>query len=243
MKATFTLLLTTFYFCAFCQTVKTTRTDFSVQVNEYTIVKDEKGERVSFPEVMRMVSSGRYTLDPVLEKRAEVMEYTIRPTRQQDIGKREVVMRTPGTENFLKPEPGTPLPDFVIYDTEGKPVRNADLKGKIVVINFWFTLCKPCLYEMPAINKLAAHYTKRNDVVFIAPTLEDRDQVLHFMTLQPFAYTACPNATSITDALKVETYPTHLVVGRDGKIFTSYAGGLPNTEDVLRNDIDAALKQ
>lgn len=95
---------------------------------------------------------------------------------------------------------------------------------------------------MNLLNKLANAYRNNFDVVFIAPTMDSRDTLNNFVQEHPFAYQICPLATPITDSLKIQTYPTHLVVGRDGKIFSSYAGGLPGVDDVLHRDIEAALK-
>lgn len=53
---------------------------------------------------------------------------------------------------------GTPSPDYVIYDSEGKAMKLADLKGKVVVMNIWATWCAPCVTEMPTLAKLQAAY-------------------------------------------------------------------------------------
>lgn len=52
----------------------------------------------------------------------------------------------------------TPPPDYAFYDASGKPVKIADLKGKVVVMNIWATWCAPCVTEMPTLAKLQAAY-------------------------------------------------------------------------------------
>lgn len=59
------------------------------------------------------------------------------------------------------PAQPTPPPDYVIYDQAGKPLKIADLKGKVVVMNIWATWCAPCKIEMPTLAKLQAAYADR----------------------------------------------------------------------------------
>ena len=226
------------------QKVKTTitRTGFGVQVDENTLIVDSSGTRVSYPDVLKMIYAGNYTLDPIRNSKKEITAYLIRPGRRSDAGKREEVMRTPGTEGLPKPKVGELVPDFLIHDMKGNAITPENLKGKITVISFWYVTCKSCLIEMPSINGLAELYNNNPEVVFLAPTPEPQFTVKKFEEIQYFSYTACPEANSIIDALKVKVYPTHVVVGRDGRIISSYSGGLPGVEVLIKRDIDRALK-
>lgn len=53
---------------------------------------------------------------------------------------------------------GKPSPDYVFYNEQGRPMRLADLKGQVVVMNIWATWCAPCKVEMPTLAKLQAAY-------------------------------------------------------------------------------------
>jgi thiol-disulfide isomerase/thioredoxin len=53
-------------------------------------------------------------------------------------------------------------PDYAFYDQAGKPVKVADLKGKVVVMNLWATWCAPCVVEMPTLAKLQAEYAGKD---------------------------------------------------------------------------------
>jgi thiol-disulfide isomerase/thioredoxin len=228
----------------FCQMKSTTsKSQFMVQVDENTIVKDSLGNRMAFPIVMKLLSGGAYTLDPVRDKNGKAYEYKLRATKKADAGNRETVIRNPGEENLPKPKIGDTLPAFEMADMNGTIISQNDLKGKVVVINFWFSLCKPCLYEMPAINELAASYKGRNDILFLAPNWEKREPIEKFMTIQKMEYRVFPEAIPMIDALKIRAYPTSLVVGKDGKITASYAGGMVGIEGLLKTAIDAALER
>lgn len=53
---------------------------------------------------------------------------------------------------------GCQMPNFKGTTHIGKPMSRASLKGKVVVMNFWFIGCKPCVAEMPALNRLVERY-------------------------------------------------------------------------------------
>lgn len=74
----------------------------------------------------------------------------------------------------LKDLEGCQMPDFEAKTLAGKILSRKSLKGKIVVMNFWFIGCKPCVAELPALNKLVQHY-KAKDIVFIAFGNSGRD--------------------------------------------------------------------
>jgi peroxiredoxin len=72
---------------------------------------------------------------------------------------------------------GSPAPEIVLPDLQGRDVKLSDLRGKVVLVNFWATWCKPCKEEMPAMQ---ASYDKLRDkgfVVLAVNELEDTARV------------------------------------------------------------------
>lgn len=244
MKPLFTLLLSVAFASVFSQMASTTkRTDFTISIDENTVVKDMNGQRVPYAFVLKMMATGQYTIDLVKDIHGNAIECKLREVKKEDAGKRETYMRTPGTENLPKPLIGQALPNFEMGTLDSKLITSDDVKGKVTVLCFWYGNCKTCINEIPLLNELSNKYVSTGDVVFIAPTIDYRDSVSQFIVTHPFNYTVCPHATALTDELKVEIYPTHLVVGRDGRVISSYSGGLPGVDDLINRDIDAALKK
>ncbi len=62
---------------------------------------------------------------------------------------------------------GEPAPNFQLRDLNGRQVALSDLRGKVVLLNFWATWCGPCRVEMPAMEKLYRVFS-RNDFEILA---------------------------------------------------------------------------
>ena len=245
MKKIFLLLAFLVHVLLHAQTnsLNINRTNFSISLDENTVVKNAKGERVPYAVVMKLIATGKFTIDLVKDIHGNATECKLREVKKDDTGKREVYMRIPGTENNPKPEVGNTLHYVDLATMDDKKMLSADdYKGKIVVINFWYSNCKTCINEIPLLNDLASKYKNNSDIIFIAANPDKREIVQEFLKAQSFSYTVCPQATSLIDDLKIQIYPTHLVIGRDGKILNSYSGGLPGIDDVLKKDVEEALK-
>lgn len=68
----------------------------------------------------------------------------------------------PKREEVIAPgEIGSQLPDFSVEDLQGRKLSSADLRGKVVLIDFWATWCQPCKKEMPGYQKLLDRYGSR----------------------------------------------------------------------------------
>jgi cytochrome c biogenesis protein CcmG, thiol:disulfide interchange protein DsbE len=71
---------------------------------------------------------------------------------------------------------GSPAPDFTVQDTDRK-VRLDDLKGKIVVLNFWTSWCEPCIVEMPSLSRLQKQMGSQ--VTVLAVSTDDDPTAYH----------------------------------------------------------------
>ncbi|MEO8854643.1 MAG: TlpA disulfide reductase family protein [Ginsengibacter sp.] len=111
---------------------------------------------------------------------------------------------------------GQQLPDFNLYDINGNKLSSDQLKGKPVVINFWFTECAPCIQEMPALNEIRQKF-KDSDVVFLAITFDKKSTVQNFLKRYNFDFTAVPDAVAYCENM-TGIFPLTLFVDRSGII-------------------------
>lgn len=138
-------------------------------------------------------------------------------------------------------------PAFSLTSLDGQQFDLGSLRGKVVVLDFWFTGCAPCLEEIPKLNSLVDEF-KDKDVVFIAPTWDKEPLLRTFVKDYPFKYHIIPNAQEFVrencrDGLGSVIIPVHLVINQEGKVELKSDGGLttegtgPKRFDDLRNTI------
>ena len=76
---------------------------------------------------------------------------------------------------------GKAAPSFDVPDIDAKWVNTAELKGKIVVLNFWFIGCVGCMGEIPKLSALADKFKDNNDVVFLAVATNTPQELRAFL--------------------------------------------------------------
>jgi peroxiredoxin len=126
-----------------------------------------------------------------------------------------------------------PAPDFSVSALDGAGLKLSDLKGKVAVLNFWFTTCAPCRVEIPGLNKLVEEFAD-SDVAFIGFALDGADALRMFLGDHPFAYRIVPQAEDIARLYGVTAFPAHVLIDKDGRIAYSVTGGSPDRHEQLR---------
>lgn len=124
-------------------------------------------------------------------------------------------------------------PPFRVTTLSGETMDRAGLDGKVVVLNFWFTACAPCVVEMPSLNGLVQEFAEQ-PVVFLAPAIDDEENLRSFLKDHEFLYRVVPDAGELHGEFEVSAYPTHMIVDREGRIRHVLSGGDRDTDDRLR---------
>ena len=132
-------------------------------------------------------------------------------------------------------------PGFEVKTLDGESLRSADLKGKVVVLNFWYVGCVPCQVEMPGLNRLV-EYFKSEEIVFIGFALDDEGRLREFLKITPFKYKIVAGSSSIVKQYGVSAYPTHVLINKQGQIEFTMTGGSPERHEELRPLIRGLLK-
>jgi thiol-disulfide isomerase/thioredoxin len=140
---------------------------------------------------------------------------------------------------------GAPPPDYALAGPDGRPVKLADFKGKVVVMNVWATWCGPCKVEMPTLAKLQAAYAgKPVEVVEVSiDTPEDTEKAKQFLAqYAPLKFYQDP-AAKLPFVLKppAEGTPITVIYGKDGREISRKNGASDWTAPEVKAQIDKAL--
>ena len=126
------------------------------------------------------------------------------------------------------------VPSMPLRSFDGRNVDLADLRGKVVVLNFWGSWCIPCREEAPALES-AWQATRDNDVQFVGVNVwEAESDALNFIREQRLTYTNLLDpAGSLAVELGLTGIPETYFVNRDGKLIRRWIG--PITDEQIRN--------
>jgi thiol-disulfide isomerase/thioredoxin len=143
------------------------------------------------------------------------------------------------------PVVGQKLPAFKLTSLDGKPLSNASLKGKVVLIDFWASWCGPCKKASPLMQKLHTTYSSKGLVVigFNTDDADSKGITAKYAKEHKYTYKFAPNAMNLAQSWNVSGIPRFILVGRDGKVAWDNVGYNPADEKVFMSKIEAALKK
>lgn len=110
---------------------------------------------------------------------------------------------------------GDKFPTFSATDIDGRKWTNADVKGKVMVLNLWYTGCGPCCAEMP---ELSLWKQEMPDVMFFSSTFEDAERVRPVLQKQGFNWIHLVNDIQFTKFIGGNGYPMFIIVDEKGVI-------------------------
>lgn len=137
-------------------------------------------------------------------------------------------------------------PDFSLQDIKGNKAALANLKGKVVYINFWASWCPPCKEEFPELNKLAEKY-KDSDFIILAVNVDkvksNMDDFLSKMPLpsKNMIILVDPKA-SVVSSYNARAMPTSFIVDKEGVIRYMHLGFNEKDPEKWVKEIESILK-
>jgi len=135
-------------------------------------------------------------------------------------------------------------PDFTLKSRSGENVKLSELRGDVVMINFWASWCAPCRQEMPLLEDM---YKKYNDLGFVLLGVnveEDSSKASELLREVPVSFPVLYDTTNdVTKLYKVVAMPSTVMVDRDGNMRYLHRGYLPGYEEEYIKQIKELVRE
>lgn len=142
------------------------------------------------------------------------------------------------------PAIGVKAPDFASKSDSGRNVRLSELRGQVVVINFWASWCNPCRQELPLLNKIYTQYRNAGFMLLavnVDDNRRDAEAMLKRMNLRfPTLFDGDKNVAKLYG---VDMMPATLVIDRDGRVRYVHRGYYDGYERKYEQQVRELLKE
>lgn len=134
---------------------------------------------------------------------------------------------------------GSTIDNLIMKDIQGNSYTSETLRGKVVIIDFWFITCAACIQEMPDLNKIREDFGT-DEVAYFGVTYDKKEKVERFLEKVKYDYTIVADSKHLTDRFGIKFYPTTLVIDKKGKV--QYTGEFMTSKDKPK-DLRKLLKK
>lgn len=142
------------------------------------------------------------------------------------------------------PKVGEVLPEFSRKNAQGKEVSLSSLKGKVVLLDFWATYCKPCKAELPILDKWQSAYQKQGLSVLSINVDPETEDALEFLRKSPVKFEVLfdPDDT-LRETFGNPEMPALFLIDRQGKLRVLHKGALAEDDAAFLRDLEKLLKE
>lgn len=170
----------------------------------------------------------------------------MRPNARRNLRLFEVLLIV--LQLFTMPAVGSgemrPAPDFTLGVRGGGELRLGELRGQVVLVNFWATWCGPCRQEMPLLDELYRKYQGLGFTLLGINVEEDGRLAEDFLAETPVSFPILLDPESRVSYLyEVSAMPTTVIIDRQGNIRLTHFGYQPGDEQEYQDTIRALLRE
>lgn len=135
-------------------------------------------------------------------------------------------------------------PDFTLKSNQGKNMRLEELRGEVVMLNFWASWCGPCRQEMPLMNDIYEDYKDLGFTILAVNVDEDSADADRFLTAVPVDFPVLyDNESKVSEMYEVDAMPTTVLIDRDGNKRFHHRGYKPGYEDEYAKQVKALVRE
>ena len=215
----------------------------TLKLDDKAIVKDEAGNVLTSKLWRAYYNTGDYAFK-LNKERTEFIMYQMTAEEKIKANERKLASmdKLPRPRLSSSFKDGDKFKGDRFVDINGTRYDLRELTGKVLVFNFWFINCPPCKQEIPELNEMYTKYKDNKDVVFLAIALDEKYDIKQFIKTLPFLYPIVADGRYYAQKYNVSSYPTHLVVGKDGLVKFHTTGLASNTvywvDKTIKEQID-----
>jgi len=140
--------------------------------------------------------------------------------------------------------PAGPAPKFQLTSMAGKPISLDQLKGQVVMINFWASWCGPCREEMPVLEKLYAKYKPMGFTMIGVNVEPDSKLAAEWLKATPVTFPILFDTKSeVSKLYQVSSMPSTVIVDRKGNLRWMHRGYKAGAENEYLDQIRALVRE
>ena len=133
---------------------------------------------------------------------------------------------------------GKTAPDFTLKARSGENIKLSELRGQVVMVNFWASWCGPCRKEMPKLDKLQDEYADYGFTILGVNLDEDRAKAEKLLAHVPVDFTILWDPESrVGELYNVDAMPSTVLIDRDGKLRHLHRGYKPGYVDKYEKQV------
>ncbi len=139
---------------------------------------------------------------------------------------------------------GSTAPDFTLKSRSGENIKLSELRGEVVMVNFWASWCAPCRQEMPLLEDIYDRYSDMGFTLLGVNVEEDSSAALDLLKEIPVTFPILLDTrNSVSKLYNVVAMPSTVILDRDGKVRFIHRGYLPGYEDEYRQQIKELIRE
>jgi peroxiredoxin len=137
-----------------------------------------------------------------------------------------------------------PAPDFTLKSQTGENIKLSELRGQVVMINFWASWCGPCRQEMPLLDQIYQHYEPMGFTLLGVNVEEDSTAANKVLKEIPVSFPVLfDNKSQVSESYKVRAMPSTVLIDRDGKMRYLHEGYRPGYEDEYQQQVRELIRE